>query len=238
MLRRTLVSVSGLTLCAALIISSLIKPLHAQQVGITFAGLADWDGDDRQDIVARDTTGLLWLYPGERKRGYSGQARVQIGNGWNGITFAGIADWDGDGRQDIVARDNATGKLWLYPGDRTRYYSTQARVEIGNGWNGITFAGLADWDGDGRQDIVARDNATGLLWLYPGERKRGYSTQPRVQIGNGSNGYTFAGLADWDGDGRQDFLAKDNATGLLWLYPGERTRGYSGQPRVQIGNGW
>ncbi|MBD2437756.1 VCBS repeat-containing protein [Nostoc sp. FACHB-110] len=186
MLRQTLLSVSGVTLCVALIISSLIKSLHAQQVGYTFAGLADWDGDGRQDIVARDnTTGLLWLYPGDRTRGYSSQARVQIGNGWNTYTFAGLADWDGDGRQDIVARDNTTGLLWLYPGDRKRGYSSQARVQIGNGWNTYTFAGLADWDGDGRQDIVARDNTTRLLWLYPGDRTRGYSSQARVQIGNG-----------------------------------------------------
>ena len=50
---------------------------------------------------------------------------------------------------------------------------------------GFTFAGIADWDGDGNQDIVARDNRDGLLWLYPGQSKRGYSQQSRVQIGNG-----------------------------------------------------
>jgi hypothetical protein len=133
MLKRTLLCVSGLTLCAALIISSLIKPLHAQQVRYTFAGLADWDGDSSKDIVARDATGLLWLYPGESNRGYSQQSRVQIGNGWNGYTFAGLADWDGDGSQDIVARD-ATGLLWLYPGESKRGYSQQSRVQIGNGW--------------------------------------------------------------------------------------------------------
>ena len=48
-----------------------------------------------------------------------------------------------------------------------------------------TFFGLADWDRDGHQDIVARENATGHLWLYPSESKRRYSSAQRVQIGNG-----------------------------------------------------
>ena len=58
-----------------------------------------------------------------------------------------------------------------------------------------------------------------------------------MQIGNGWKGYTFAGLADWDSDGHQDIVAKD-ASGLLWLYPGDSSRGYSQEQRIQIGNGW
>jgi uncharacterized protein YktB (UPF0637 family) len=238
MLRRTLLWISRLTLSAALISSTLIRPLSAQVPvvnGVTFAGIADWDGDGHKDIVAKDSTGVLWLYPGESKRGYSQQSRFQIGHGWNGFTFAGIADWDGDGHQDIVAKD-PTGVLWLYPGESKRGYSQQSRVQIGHGWNGFTFAGIADWDGDGHQDIVAKD-PTGVLWLYAGESKRDYSQQSRVQIGHGWNGFTFAGIADWDGDGHQDIVAKD-PTSVLWLYAGESKRGYSQQSRVQIGHGW
>jgi uncharacterized protein YktB (UPF0637 family) len=214
-------------------------PAAAGTEAYTFAGVADWDGDGSQDIVARDNaTGDLWLYPGESVRGYSSQQRVQIGNGWNGYTFAGLADYDGDGHRDIVARDDSSGDLWLYPGQSVRGYSTLGRYQIGNGWNEYTFAGLADYDGDGHQDIVARGDADGDLWLYPGESVRGYSSQQRVQIGNGWNEYTFAGLSDYDGDGHQDIVARDNGTHHLWLYAGESVRGYSTLGRYQIGNGW
>ena len=154
-----------------------------------------------------------------------------------GYTFAGIAGYDRDRHQDIIARDNRTGLLWLYPGQSTRGYSNQGRFQIGNGWNGYTFAGVADWDRDGHKDIIVRENASGLLWLYPGQSTRGYSSTPRVQIGNGWNSFTFAGIADWDHDGHQDIIGRD-ATNRLWLYPGQSTRGYSNQGRSQIGNGW
>jgi hypothetical protein len=34
----------------------------------------------------------------------------------------------------IFARENAAGKLWLYPGESKRAYSSTERVQIGNGW--------------------------------------------------------------------------------------------------------
>jgi hypothetical protein len=100
---------------------------------MTFAGVTDYDNDGKGDIVAMDATGYLWLYPGEGKRAYSGQPRVEIGNGWTGMTFAGVTDYDNDGKRDIIARD-PRGYLWLYPGEGRRAYSGQARAEIGNGW--------------------------------------------------------------------------------------------------------
>ena len=241
MFKQLLLHAAKLMLLAALLNTVVISRLHAQQPTptpprYTFAGLADWDADGHQDIVARDWGGLLWLCPGDSSRGDNQCQRVQIGNGWYFYTFAGLADWDSDGHQDLVTRDNDTGLLWLYPGDSSRGYSQYQRVQIGNGWYDYTFAGLADWDSDGHQDLIARDSA-GLLWLYPGDSSRGYSQYQRVQIGNGWQSYTFAGLADWDSDGHQDLVARD-ANGLLWLYPGDSSRGYSQFQRVQIGNGW
>ncbi|GLC92898.1 hypothetical protein Tamer19_23060 [Cupriavidus sp. TA19] len=208
---------------------------YAQSSSYTFVGVADWDRDRHQDILARDGSGVLWIYPGMSVRGYSTAQRVEIGNGWNGYSFAGITDWDRDGHQDIIAKD-INGALWLYPGASKRGYSEAERVEIGNGWGGYTFVGVADWDRDGHKDIVARDSG-GVLWLYPGMSSRGYSSVQRVEIGNGWAGYVFAGITDWDRDGHQDIIARDSS-GSLWLYPGLSVRGYSQTARIQIGNGW
>ena len=183
--RRLGAATAALTVAGGLIVAGG-SPAAAYSPRMSFAGVADYDADGDQDIVARDDrTGLLWLYPGQSTRGYSNQGRYQIGNGWNGYTFAGVADYDADGHQDIVARQNSTGRLWLYPGQSTRGYSNQGRYQIGNGWNGHTFAGIADYDADSHQDIIVRNNSTGRLWLYPGQSTRTYSNQGRSQIGNG-----------------------------------------------------
>src|SRR2546430_2769098 len=150
----------------------------------------------------------------------------------------GLADWDRDGHQDIITRQDATGDLWLYPGESLRGYSSAQRVQIGWSWNGYSSFGVTDWDHDGHQDIITRQNDTANLWIYPGESRRGPSSASRSQIGNGWAGYTSFGAVDWDRDGHQDIITRQDATGNLWIYPGESSRSPTSTPRVQIGNGW
>jgi Trypsin/FG-GAP-like repeat len=204
-------------------------------------GVADWDRDGHQDIVARqDATGDGWLYPGQSVRGFSGLPRVKIGNGWNGYTSFGVADWDRDGHRDLIAREDATGDLWLYPGQSVRGYSSVQRVKIGNGWNGYMFFGVADWDRDGHQDILTRNDVSGDLWLYPGQSVRGYSSASPVRLGWGPSwsAYSSFGVTDYDRDGHQDLIARDNDSGYLWLYPGDSRRAALSTPRVLYGVGW
>ncbi|WFB06947.1 VCBS repeat-containing protein [Streptomyces sp. LX-29] len=51
------------------------------------SGDVDLDADGRADLIARDTTGALWLYKGTGKASAPFAARVKIGNsGWNQYT--------------------------------------------------------------------------------------------------------------------------------------------------------
>lgn len=200
----------------------------------TLVATGDWDNDGHPDVLARDTAGFLYLFPGN---GRILRARVLIGEGWNGFTIAGVADWDNDGKKDILARNDSTGELYVYPGEGTRAVSTQQPVRIGFGFGGYLLAGLADFDKDGKQDLIARDG-NGELWLYPGEGKRAQSTQERARIGVGFGPYTFYGIIDRTGDGAPDIIAEyDNR---VWLYPGSGKRSpYTGSPgRHEIGVGW
>jgi hypothetical protein len=115
------------------------------------------------ELLLNRRAGDLVLYPGQSVRGYSSQPPVKIGNGWAGYTFAGTTDWDHDGHQDIIVRQDATGDLMLYPGQSVRGYSSQPPVKISNGWAGYTFAGTTDWDHDGHQDIIVRQDRNTLI---------------------------------------------------------------------------
>ena len=206
--------------------------------GDRFVATGDWDRDGQPDVLAKDAGGDLYIFPG--RPGGTLLPRSYIGNGWNALTIAGSADWDHDGHLDIVARKNSTGELFLYPGQSTRTPSSQPPVKLASGWNGFTFAGLADWDRDGHMDVVARQDGTGDLWLYPGTSVRGLLSQPRAFLGGGWFGFTYFGAIDWDRDGKPDVIARDPSSGQLWLYPGSGTRApYSGTPgRFQIDSGW
>lgn len=190
----------------------------------------DFNGDRKTDVLSRDGSGVLWLYPGDGAGGWL--PPVQVGSGWNVMTaLIAPGDFNGDGNSDVLARDSA-GILWLYPGDGAGGWLP--RVQVGSGWQGMTaLASPGDFNGDGKVDVLARDNA-GALWLYPGNGSGGWLA--RVQVGTGWSGMTsILGVGDFNGDGTSDVAAQD-AAGALWLYAGN---GYGGWlPRRQIGQGW
>ncbi|WP_107092152.1 MULTISPECIES: FG-GAP repeat domain-containing protein [unclassified Streptomyces] len=99
------------------------------------AGGADLSGDGRADLLARDTSGGLWLYEGTGKATAPYAARVRVGGGWQGYDQLVVTgDLTDDGRADAVARDR-TGVLWLYRGTGKPTVPFAARTRIGGGWN-------------------------------------------------------------------------------------------------------
>ncbi|GAA3206726.1 FG-GAP-like repeat-containing protein [Nonomuraea helvata] len=137
------------------------------------------------EIIARDTAGALWLYPGRSDGGLA--ARVQAGKaGWNGMdVLAGYGDYTGDGKNDLLARTTA-GTLYIYPGTGglSENQILGTRVSAGTGWDVYTaLVSTGDNNGDGKADLIARDSA-GALWLFKGT---GVSSAPfaaKEKIGN------------------------------------------------------
>lgn len=201
-----------------------------------FFGMGDWDRDGNQDLVVRhQASGDLMHYPGESRRAVSGRRPVRIGNGWQGLDFFGLLDYDRDGHADILVRSQQSGELFLYPGAGGSRFAARARTGVG--WNGWDFFGAGDYDRDGHADLIVRNQANAELWLYPGEGRRVMSQQEPARIGIGWSGLDFFGLGDWDRDGNLD-IAVRNSSGELWLYPGEGRRAMSQRQPMRIGNGW
>ena len=195
--------------------------------------VGDVTGDGALDVIARTAaTGELWLYPGNGRGGWLPPTRA--GTGWNVMrVLVGPGDVTGDQRPDLVAVES-TGTLWLYPGNGAGGWAP--RIRAGSGWNVMNAVlGPGDVTGDGTADLLAREAATGDLWLYPGNGAGGWGA--RVRVGTGWN--VMSGLAapgDLNGDRTPDLLARDGATGGLYLYPGNGTGGWL--PRVRLGSGW
>jgi hypothetical protein len=190
----------------------------------------DYTGDAKNDVVARDSGGTLWLYPGNGSGGWLTQR--SMGTGWNTLNaIVPTKDFNGDGRSDVLARDT-NGVLWLYPGNGAG--GLQPRVQAGTAWTGMTLIlAPGDFSGDGKADVLARDSA-GVLWLYLGNGTGGFASS--AQVGTGWNAMTaILSTGDFNGDSKTDVLARDTS-GILWLYPGNGAGGWLS--RVQVGSGW
>lgn len=190
----------------------------------------DFDGDLRNDVLARDSVGRLWLFPG-RPDGSWGAPQL-VGTGWNGFTaLFSPGDFDGDGKTDVIGR-LSNGALYLYRSSGTGGWLGSSI--IGSGWNGFSILlGPGDFDGDGASDVMGR-LSNGDLYLYPGNGHGGWLT-PRI-IGNGWNGFAeIIPAGDFDRDGRTDVFGRDSI-GRLWLYRGSGNGAWLGG--TPISTGW
>ncbi|MEV0580844.1 VCBS repeat-containing protein [Streptomyces sp. NPDC050392] len=200
--------------------------------------LSTLKADGTGDLVARDRTGVLWLYKatGDISRPFA--ARSRVGGGWNTYTqLTGPGDITGDRQADLIARDRE-GVLWLYRGTDSTTAPFTARTRIGGGWNTYTqLTGGAELTGDRKADLLARDSG-GVLWLYRGTSSIKSPFASRTRVGGGWNTYNrLVSTGDITGDGINDLIATDRS-GALWLYRGTSDIKSPFTSRTKIGTGW
>ncbi|MEU5285905.1 VCBS repeat-containing protein [Streptomyces sp. NPDC020755] len=199
----------------------------------TLIPFGDLDGDGANDTLVTDEAGGLYRHSPQRGRVITPQTpAAKIGSGWkpfDSLTYSG--DFTADGRPDLVARETATGDLYLYAGTAGGGLTRTGR--IGTGWKNLTIVGAGDLNGDKHADIVTR-TANGDLYRYAGTGKGTIGNG--VKFGTGWGGMAdIVGIGDLTGDGADDVLARTTG-GDLYRYAGNGTGGVGAG--VKIGTGW
>ncbi|MEV3938499.1 VCBS repeat-containing protein [Glycomyces sp. NPDC049804] len=196
----------------------------------------DFNADGHNDLLVRvASTGTLYAVPGDGQF-VDYAARIQVGTGWNAMSaIVSGHDYNGDGRVDLLAREQSTGYLWFYPGNGKGGHGT--RVKIGSSWNSMRdLIAPGDLDHDGHADILAIRSADNCVYFYGG---RGDGTlESGVQMSCGWGPYdALAAVGDFDNDGHADWIARRTTDGALFLYRGNGAGGYSTRPQIGA-SGW
>ncbi|MEU5917262.1 VCBS repeat-containing protein [Streptomyces sp. NPDC047141] len=193
-------------------------------------------GSTAPDVIARDKTGVLWLYQGTGDRDKPLAARTRIGSGWQTYTeLAGGGDLTGDGRADLVATDK-TGALWLYKGTGSATAPFAARKQIGHGWGVYNqLVATGNLTGGPAGDLVARDK-DGVLWLYLGKGDGTFTA--RTRVGGGWGKFTgLTSVGDANGDGRADLVATANGAETFYAGTGGQAAPFKSGAAVSLTQG-
>ena len=194
------------------------------------AGVGDFNGDGKGDLLWRNTNGSLidWTMNGAQ---ITSAQNVTLGGtpvapdaSWN---VAGLGDFNGDGKSDILWRNNNGALIdWTMNGSQI---TASQNVTLGgspvapdSSWN---VAGFGDFNGDGKSDVLWR-NANGTLvdWTMNGAQIA--SSQDVTLGGNPAMpdaSWSVAGIGDFNGDGKSDILWRNtNGTLIDWTMNGSQ----------------
>jgi len=153
--------------------------------GLTLVEAAgDYDGDGVPDLLGRDVTGRLSVYP--LLRNLTFKARRTIAVGFQGMrSVVGTGAFDKDAYGDLVALRASDHALVLFRG--TGSGALVGGPVIAHAQNDLTqILGIGDYNGDGAADLMAR-SGVGSLWLYPGDRLGGVSRRQPIRGGEGAD---------------------------------------------------
>lgn len=177
-----------------------------------------------------DGQGNLWGYnePGTKTL----MNRNLLGQGWSSVNQLMNADWNNDGKMDLIAKW-PSGQITMYQGIGNGDYKTP--TVIGTGWGrlDITMAKLRK--SDTHPGIIGRDIVDGKLYYYP--NNNGKMNVGRLTIGNGWQSLNELNAVDFDGDGNTDIVAR-NASGALLLYRWNGVNSFISEGRRVVGTGW
>ncbi len=99
--------------------------------------IVDFNKDGKQDVIAMNASGEIWLYRTNGAGSFISEARTRVGSGWSSFTSFVLTDFAGAGTSGLIARDSG-GRLFYYPINTGRFGSRQT---IGSGgWNAMTLS--------------------------------------------------------------------------------------------------
>ncbi len=214
-----------------------------------FDTFCDFDGDGDMDLFKAGVEPFVYCYENvggnrmvDRGRLTSDRKVLTMpchqdnGRGWMTIAFC---DWDGDGDQDLfpdMGDGPKAGQVLVYenttaPGGFLTFTErgslmTRSGKQIGGRFVAVTFA---DWDADGKTDVIAAGYTNPMFFRNVGTRKdvQHIELDEGKPILEAGKDFAFApahlAIADVDGDGDLDLFATQG-NGPIYYYANEGTR--------------
>lgn len=222
--------------------------------------VADVDGDGLRDLVVGDFSGKFRFFRNRlsnQQPEYEAEQFLMAGDEVAEVPIYCcigssplLADYDGDGRLDLVSGSYDPGECYLFRGVGERKFGSRESVVDKQGDAVLrkpeqkqkyesfgSWPALVDWDADGDLDLLV-GGFDGSVFMRINE---GSASSPELACNNAlpmvngkpmklPKGHAAIVVADWDGDGLWDLLSGCESGAVYWF----KNTGALGQPTFAV----
>ncbi len=202
-----------------------------------YMSASDYNDDGWVDLLCRkrDQNDLLQNNSGT---GFIDQGNIDQATNGNkgGVDFA---DFDNDGKLDIIWTSNGTNQIWLQSGSGTFAASGEPEassgVSVGNNIDGCA---TGDIDNDGDIDLFFTDN-NGASFLFINNSTPGNLSFTQTNLGIDVNGNGEGCVfTDYDNDGDLDLYVNRHGNNQLWQNDLNNSNYLFVEPLLDLGGGF
>jgi Calx-beta domain/FG-GAP-like repeat/FG-GAP repeat len=191
---------------------TLAAPSYVYQSDLWFNAIAtaDFNGDGKPELVwtEQDAVGVLL---GNGNGTFAASAQ-NFATGDSPDSLA-VADLNGDGKLDLVtANADRSASVLLGKGDGAFQAARDYAIGSGSGFSGGV--AVADFNGDGKPDLVQANVADDSVGVLLGNDDGSFRNVQFYQAGSGADGVA---AGDFNGDGRPDLAVADELAGVSVL---------------------
>lgn len=182
--------------------------------GWQVVGIDDFNTDGKSDVIIQNqSTGQLTLWAMDGTTRIDTVALLSTTTPWR---VSGTGDFDGDGQTDIVWQNPTTGQLyvWLMDGPNMIAEGYLSPAQTDTRWK---IVGTADMNGDSRIDLVWQNFNSGelVVWQMNGLTATAVT---KINPDKVNPSWRIKAVADFDLDGKADFIWQHTQLGTLYIW--------------------
>ena len=176
-----------------------------------------FSGNGKASLIWQRDDGMLqaWFLNGTVASGQSFNPGAVLDPNWH---IVGSADFNNDGSPDLLFQHAVTGALVIWYMSGTNLVSAASVSPGGPSDPNWHVVGIADFNADGRPDILFQHSVTGMLFVWFMNGSTMYSTGMFTPTGPVDPAWKVAAIGDFNGDGKPDILLQNSVTSTLVIW--------------------
>jgi hypothetical protein len=178
------------------------------------AATGNFVGNAPDQILWRNTsTGDLQLWTGHAAKANVVYTNTDLGVVSTQWQIIGDGVFNNDGKEGLVWRNSSTNDVQIWASDPGAGSLGFVNFDIGVVPTAWQLQGVADFNGDGKADMLWRNTSTNDLQLWAGNGSGGFMNEDLGVVGAS---WHVQETTDLNGDGKADILWRNDSGQVLW----------------------